>query len=194
MKPKTTQFLANAASWWLFALAGTGFLLVKKRNMFSYGKNSEANLQGVNETLVKVMRRALYLSEDDFSIVDGLRTEAEGRANLASGASQAARSTHLDGLSVDIHAVESSPGVYVRIARAVAKAAEEMGVQIRWGGAWEVLSTRTDPGFMLRQYEAKKRLTGGKPFEDLGHFELFPKSMLNGRWVYTPKGGKNGNA
>ena len=41
---------------------------------FKLGKTSLALLQGVDETLVNVVKRAIEISEVDFSVLEGVRT------------------------------------------------------------------------------------------------------------------------
>ena len=59
--------------------------------------------------LVKVVKRAIQITKQDFTIFDGLRTEEEQEANVEKGVSQTMESKHLpqdDGFS---HAVDTVP-------------------------------------------------------------------------------------
>jgi len=123
---------------------------------FRFGSTSEAKLIGVHPKLVAVVRRALVLSPQDFSVHDGLRDLETQRLYVARGASKTMNSKHLvqeDGYG---HAVDLVPYVngslrwewplIYPIAGAMRTAAEEHGVLIRWGGSWSVLNgTRETP-------------------------------------------------
>ena len=69
---------------------------------FTLGANSLKELNGVHPDLVAVVRRALELSAQDFAVHDGIRTPAEQKQLVASGASQTLDSRHLTGHAVDL--------------------------------------------------------------------------------------------
>lgn len=149
--------------------------------MFVFGARSEAELKGVNPTLVAVTRRALVLSTVDFGVYDGIRTVAEQRAHVAAGNSKTMASKHLDGLAVDL--VPFIGGRYVwdwngcySIALAMDKAATEMGVadRITWGGAWDrrLSDYGNDPAAYRREVDAYKARHAGPDFIDGPHFEI----------------------
>ena len=50
-----------------------------KVNDFVFSKRSLRNLEGVHPDLVRVVRRALELTEVDFVVVEGIRTEEKQR-------------------------------------------------------------------------------------------------------------------
>ena len=54
------------------------------------------------------------------------------------------------------------------------KACIELGVKVRWGGAWAVLNDNKgiSPKSMIETYSARKRQAKQKPFIDYPHFEL----------------------
>lgn len=113
---------------------------------------SEKELVGVDQRLVKVIRRAIQITEIDFRIIDGLRTQAEQKELVKAGASKTLRSRHLSGKAVDVMALVNGKGrweipLYHKIAEAFYKAAKELKIEITWGGEW-------------------------KGFPDYGHFEL----------------------
>ena len=72
--------------------------------MFTLGPRSKARLQGVNPDLVKVVERAIKLSEVDFTVIEGLRTLERQHKLVDSGASQTLKSRHLTGHAVDLAA------------------------------------------------------------------------------------------
>lgn len=146
---------------------------------FKLGKKSEAELVGVHPDLVRVVRRALELTPQDFSVTDGLRTLAEQRHYVAIGASQTMDSRHLTG-----HAVDLVPYVLGRprwewtliypIALAMRVAAREQDVPLRWGGCWDVLLTDSDeaPEDLVNDYVQRRRAAGRRVFIDGPHYEL----------------------
>ena len=52
---------------------------------FKLGKTSLARLQGVDETLVNVVKRAIEISEVDFTVMEGVRTLERQRELYAQG-------------------------------------------------------------------------------------------------------------
>jgi len=125
--------------------------------MFTLGPRSKARLQGVNPDLVKVVERAIKLSEVDFTVIEGMRTLERQRKLVDSGASQTMKSRHLTGHAVDLAAwvddqVDWSWPLYHKIAAAMKQASAQVGVPIEWGGSWT--SFRDGPHFQLpwKQY------------------------------------------
>lgn len=119
---------------------------------FSLGPRSKARLQGVNPDLVKVVERAIKLSEVDFTVIEGVRTLDRQRKLVEAGASQTMKSRHLTGHAVDLAAwvdeqVDWSWPLYDKIAAAMKQASAQVGVPIEWGGNWT--SFRDGPHFQL---------------------------------------------
>lgn len=119
---------------------------------FALGKSSERNLLGVHPDLVKVVRRAVQLSEIDFIITEGLRTRSRQKALLASGATTTMNSRHLTGHAVDVAAIIGGKAywkmpAYQKIADAFLQAAKELQIPIVWGGSWK--SFKDGPHFEL---------------------------------------------
>ena len=100
----------------------------------------------------------------DVVIVQGIRTEAEQTRNVATGASRTMRSKHLPTADNPLsRAIDMGPSPldwndtegFLRFAQnIVLPKARELGIPIRWGGAWDGM--RNPPG----------------AFDDLVHFEL----------------------
>ena len=65
---------------------------------FSLSKKSESRLFGVHPDLVAVVRRAIEITEVDFSVGEGLRTIERQKELVAKGASQTMKSRHLTGM------------------------------------------------------------------------------------------------
>ncbi len=149
---------------------------------YNLSKRSLKELSGVHQDLVAVVTRAMELTVQDFAVHDGIRTLDEQRRLLARGATRTLKSRHLDGYAVDLVPYinrrlrwEWEP-IY-DIAEAVRTGALELGVPIRWGGAWDVLLTATDdaPVDIVADYGRRRREAGKGAFLDGPHFEL-PKA------------------
>lgn len=113
---------------------------------FKLGSSSREKLQGVHPDLVKVVKRAIELTEVDFRVLEGKRTVARQRQLVKAGASQTMNSRHIPKNGV-AHAVDLGALVegkirwdwplYYKIADAVKQAAKELKVPIEWGGDWK---------------------------------------------------------
>ena len=64
---------------------------------YKLGKRSLSRLEGVNESLVTIVKYAIGVTKQDFSVICGLRTIEEQKALVAKGASQTMKSKHIDG-------------------------------------------------------------------------------------------------
>src|SRR6056300_1394927 len=147
---------------------------------FKLSQRSLDKLDGVEEDLVRVVKRAIEITEVDFGVIQGLRTVEEQEALVAKGASQTMKSKHLEGLAVDLMAYVGGKGswelsVYDEVADAMKQAAEELDVQIRWGAAWHIDDIRDHEGTMeeaMNAYIDLRRSQGKRPFIDGPHFEI----------------------
>jgi peptidoglycan L-alanyl-D-glutamate endopeptidase CwlK len=106
---------------------------------FNLGQRSRDRLKGVDDRLVKVVERAIELTEIDFTVLEGLRTPERQKQLVNEGFSQTLKSKHLTGHAVDLGALvngkitwEKEP--YYKIADAMKKAAQELNIKVRWGG------------------------------------------------------------
>src|SRR4051812_14660934 len=112
---------------------------------YTLGPASIAHLKGVHPSLVKCVHRAIELTEQDFSVYEGLRTVARQVVLVHQGFSKTMDSQHIPqpdgfGHAVDLvpwiqgHPVWDWDGCY-KIAMAMDAAATEQGVaaHIRWG-------------------------------------------------------------
>lgn len=145
-----------------------------------FSKRSLDKLKGVHPDLVKVFEIAIKITKQDFSITQGVRTLTEQRKLVAQKKSQTLNSKHLvqqDGYG---HAVDVVPypvdwelEKFYPIAEAVKKAAEELGIKVRWGGAWILLNNQTlTPKQLVEEYSKARRKVGNKVFIDAPHFEI----------------------
>jgi len=107
---------------------------------FKLSNRSLAKMEGVDESLVSVVKRAIELTKVDFGVIYGLRTVEEQEKLVAAGKSQTMKSKHLEGRAVDLMAYVDGKGVwelnvYDDLCDAMKEAAKELGVAIKWGAA-----------------------------------------------------------
>lgn len=146
---------------------------------YRLGKKSLKELQGVKCDLQAVVQRAIQLTTQDFSVHDGLRSLAEQKALVRRGASKTMRSKHLTGDAVDLVPYINGKlrwewdAIYP-IAEAVREAANELGVNLIWGGAWDRVFTDLwdDAEDVVIDYSNRRRAAGKRVFIDGPHFEL----------------------
>lgn len=147
---------------------------------FKLSNASLKKLEGVDERLVNVVKRAIEITDVDFSVTEGLRSVQRQRELVAKGASQTMKSKHIEGRAVDLAAFVGDRlswelNLYDNIAEAVRMAAIEEGVSIRWGAAWQINDITQWDGTMqdaTDEYVAVRRAEGKRPFIDAPHFEL----------------------
>jgi len=147
---------------------------------FSLSTRSLDKLDGVDPSLVSVVKRAIALTKIDFGVVYGMRTEEEQEKLFAAGKSQTMKSKHLVGRAVDLMAYVDGKGcwelnVYDDLCDAMKAAAEELGIAIKWGAAWSEGDIRTYPGTAedaMMKYIDLRRSQSRRPFIDGPHFEL----------------------
>lgn len=109
---------------------------------YSLGLRSKMRLRGVHPDLVKVVERAIQITEVDFTVLEGLRTIARQRELLAQGATRTMNSRHITGHAVDLGAMVGGAvrwdwPLYHKIADAMKKAAAELGIKIEAGADWK---------------------------------------------------------
>lgn len=132
------------------------------------GQRSLSRLEGVHPDLVRVVKKAAALSSLDFTVLEGLRTQARQKQLMDLGATRIMNSRHLTG-----HAVDLAPMVggtvrwdwplYHQLADIMKSASASESVPIRWGGTWKLLSAINGP-------ITAKVLS--RSFPDGPHFEL----------------------
>ncbi len=116
------------------------------------GSRSRKRLDGVHLDLVEVVKRAIEITEVDFTVLEGLRTRERQQRLYDAGASQTMNSRHLTGHAVDLGAyvdgqVSWDWPLYYKIADAMKAAAKELDVPIEWGGDWT--SFKDGPHYQL---------------------------------------------
>lgn len=119
---------------------------------FTLGEKSRANLKAVHHDLVRVVERAIQISEIDFTVLEGVRTIERQKELVAKGVSKTMKSRHLTGHAVDLGAIDGGKvawnwPLYEKLAKAMKTAARELGIKIEWGGDWE--SFKDGPHFQL---------------------------------------------
>lgn len=149
---------------------------------FHLGQRSEENLVGVDFRLVQCVRRAIVGSSVDFSVFEGVRSEARQRELVKNGVSRTMNSKHLRGYAVDLvpyisGRVQWQMPACVQIAIAMREAALYFGVSLTWGAVWDRRLSELQPLFLddeIEEYAARFRLANKRgPLIDGPHFELY---------------------
>jgi peptidoglycan L-alanyl-D-glutamate endopeptidase CwlK len=96
----------------------------------------------VHPDLVRVVKRAISISDIDFTVIEGLRTPTRQKELFAKGATKTMRSRHIHGFAVDIApyvagSIRWDWPLFDKIEEAMKKAAKLENVQITWGGDWK---------------------------------------------------------
>lgn len=138
-------------------------------NKFYFSNKSKEKLRTVNGKLCEVCKRTLSYGVMDFTIIEGVRSRAKQDRLYELGNSKVRwpDSKHNVKEENDLaRAVDLAPFVNGKVswkiehclvlAGLVLGAGKELGVDIRWGGNWDM-----DGEVMTDQW-----------FDDLGHFEL----------------------
>lgn len=142
------------------------------------GKRSLDRLVGVDPKLVAVIKRAIQISEIDFTVVEGVRTLETQKLYLKRGVTQTLSSKHITGDAVDLGAfiegkISWEEKHYYGIADSMRIAALELGVGIIWGGSWlGDIRNHNSAQDALDLYVSTRRKQKRKIFLDLVHFEL----------------------
>lgn len=120
--------------------------------MYKLGTGSLSKLAGVHPHLIAVVALAIRRSSQDFSVLAGVRTDAEqlklweqGRTTPGPVVTWTKTSRHQIGADGFGRAVDlapypldwNTPAKFDAIAAAMYSAAEELGVAIRWGADWD---------------------------------------------------------
>lgn len=121
---------------------------------YKLGIKSRLKLKGVHPDLVRVVEKALDISEVDFTVLEGLRTRERQKQLVEAGASRTLNSRHITGHAVDLGAlvngkVNWSWPLYDKIAYAMKEAALDLDIPIVWGGEWK--SFKDGPHFELNR-------------------------------------------
>ena len=132
---------------------------------FNLSQKSLDKMNGVDERLQRVVKRAIQLSKQDFMVLEGVRTRQQCMTNYGKGRTiaqcvakgvpaqyanpKAAKVTwlndpfaskHVSGKAVDLvpYPVDwNDLKKFDAIAKAMLQAAKELNVPIRWGADWD---------------------------------------------------------
>ena len=117
--------------------------------MYKLSQRSMQNLSGVHPDLIAVVKRAIQITEQDFSVIEGVRNINRQRELVAKGASTTMNSRHLTGHAVDLapYPVNWDWEYFYPITDAMKAAADELEVDLEWGGDWK--SFPDGPHFQL---------------------------------------------
>ena len=106
---------------------------------YQLGTRSRQKLSGVHPDMVAVVKKAISISEVDFTVLEGIRNINRQRELFKAGKSTTMNSRHITG-----HAVDLAPWPiswewedFYPIAEAMKAAAEELDIDIVWGGDWK---------------------------------------------------------
>mgnify|MGYP003630088651 FL=1 len=98
------------------------------------------SLSGVHPDLVAVVKLAITITEQDFTVIEGIRNINRQRELFKAGKSTTMNSRHITG-----HAVDMVPWPvdwedlerFEVMSEAMKTAAEELEIPIVWGGDWK---------------------------------------------------------
>lgn len=110
---------------------------------YVYSQRSISHLVETRTELQLVSHCALKHTPVDFVVIDGGRSDAEHKINLANGKSWTTRSRHQDGAAIDVAALVNGqitydPQPYYMIDAAFQACSAELAIPIVWGGTWRV--------------------------------------------------------
>lgn len=149
---------------------------------YSLGATSNQRLEGVNGDLIKVVRLAITMTNQDFMVYEGLRTLARQKELLRQGFTRTLDSYHIKGQAVDLvpfigRVPKWDWGGCYEIALAMDAAATKLKLasRITWGGDWR--RTLADYGGDSARAYAKAVIDycaahPGKDFIDGPHFQI----------------------
>ena len=135
-----------------------------KVSKYKLSERSLKSLEGVNPNLVKVVERAIELTEQDFLVLEGVRSKEQCYINYGKGRTAAQcsakgvpikyaqpnlskvtwlnnplASKHVTGNAVDLVPYPiawNTISKFTTISKAMKQAAKELGVDLEWGGDW----------------------------------------------------------
>jgi len=127
------------------------FIGVPLMSKFVLGTRSLNRLEGVDDRLVRVVKRAIQITPVDFTVIEGKRTLVRQQQLYAQGRTDKTKpivtwtmkSKHIEGLAVDIAPVLhgaidwNNPAAFDLVAKAMFAAAKELGLPLRWGADWD---------------------------------------------------------
>ena len=155
---------------------------------FRFGSRSRREMEQMHPDLIRVLERAIAMTEQDFTVFDGFRSASDQNALYRRGASQLDGFTRISKHQLQpdgcVHAADlvpwsggkavwDWPAIYV-IADAMFMAARMLDVQLRWGGCWQHINPlNAPPEQLVQMYVKRKRAAGKRAFNDGPHWELY---------------------
>ena len=114
---------------------------------YKFGKRSLRNMIGIDKSLRRVLFTALKFGVIDFTVICGLRSQAEQDRLYAQGRTEPGpivtwtrNSKHITGDAVDIvpHPLDwEDHNAFYKLAGVIKSAAVLEGVELKWGGDWK---------------------------------------------------------
>jgi peptidoglycan L-alanyl-D-glutamate endopeptidase CwlK len=121
---------------------------------YNLSNRSKGKLEGVHPDLVAIVERAITITSQDFSVLEGLRSFERQEALVARGSSTTMNSRHIMAPNGYGHAVDIAPfplswdwDKFYPLADAMKLAAKQLGTTLEWGGDWT--SFKDGPHFQL---------------------------------------------
>ena len=131
--------------------------------MLKLTKGDLLKLATVHKDLQLVVKKYTEIGTIPITVLEGKRSLAAQKKNVAKGVSKTLRSRHLTGHAVDVApVVNGKPSfawpLYYKVAADMKKAAAAVGVKVEWGGDW--VSFKDGPHWQLpwKQYPASGAL------------------------------------
>jgi len=130
--------------------------------MYKLGKKSKRELIGVHPILAFAVTEAIKVTEQDFMVFDGLRTQREQQKLVRAGKSKTMNSYHLYGLAVDLVAyVDGKPTweeqYYSDIEIAMKQVIKKYNLPIEWGfDKWQWDMPHWQLTGMKKEYDVRK--------------------------------------
>lgn len=108
---------------------------------YQFSQRSLDRMKSLHPDIVQVMKLAISRSPVDFTVLEGMRSVDRQKHLVAKGASTTMNSRHLTGHAIDIAPLDNGSvswdwPLYHKLAPVIKEAAEELGVDLEWGGDW----------------------------------------------------------
>ena len=116
---------------------------------YRLSNKSLQKLDGIHPDMVAVVKLAISITGQDFSVGEGLRSVSRQKKLVATGKSTTMNSRHITGHAVDLFPYPLSWDweYFYPIADAMKAAAKELKIDLEWGGDWKSFSD--GPHFQL---------------------------------------------
>jgi peptidoglycan L-alanyl-D-glutamate endopeptidase CwlK len=144
---------------------------------FRWGLRSLQNLSGIHHDLRRVADRALQLTTQDMTVIEGIRSIERQRQLLAQGHTRTLNSRHITGMAIDLvpapFTTWEDTDRWDTMATAFAQASRELEIPCFWGCAWHKPIGEFKTGKEAREdYVATRRKQRRSVFLDFPHIEL----------------------